>query len=228
MNILSSVPVQRQDSVGIRLLRKALKTQLGKHIAFQVGLRGFNRKLEEHFSFVRELVAGEVAPKGFVVFTHDTNPTVPEGARWLYSLPRIGFTYNSRVDKGAALQASLQSGSSLGSISSPLAHKYIALSPTSLTPAKGDTTLSGETAAAGLARVLGTVQNYVAPSTLDGAASFDIYNQFTNTSGGSVTINSSALFDAASTGNMFAEANLSAAATMNNNDILQLTWTVNI
>lgn len=206
MNIETSVPVQRQDSLGIRLLRKALKTQLGKHIAFLVGLKGFDRVGYRILRF-----------QGF-----------DDAGQPIYKAERFHFSYNARVDKGAALQASLQSGSGLGSISSPLAHKYVALSTTSLTPAKGDTTLSGETAATGLARVLGTVQNYVAPSTLDGAASFDIYNQFTNTSGGSVTINSSALFDAVSSGNMFAEANLSPSAPLGNNDILQLTWTINI
>lgn len=135
--------------------------------------------------------------------------------------------YNSRVDKGAAQQASLMAGSSLGSITTPLPAIYIALSTSSLTAAKGDTTLSGETSVTGIARALGTVQNYVAPSVLDGAASYDIFKSFTLT-GANTTVVSSALFDAASVGNMFAEANLSSSAVMVTNDILQVTWTVNI
>lgn len=143
-------------------------------------------------------------------------------------IENLGFAYNSRVDVGASLQAFLMSGSNFGSLTSPNVPKYIALSTNSLTPAHGDTTLSGETAATGLARAVGTLQNYVAPASLDAAASYDIFHQFTNTSGGSVTIQSSALFDAVSTGNMFVEANLSSSATLANNDILQVTWTVNI
>jgi hypothetical protein len=118
-------------------------------------------------------------------------------------------------------------GTSLGSITTPLPAKYIALSTSSLTPVKTDTTLTGETVVAGLARVLGTIQNYVAPSTLDGAASFDIYNSFTLT-GTATTVVSTALFDAVSTGNMFAEVNFASSATMTTNDVLQVTWTVNI
>lgn len=139
----------------------------------------------------------------------------------------LGFTYNARVNKGAALQASLMAGSALGSVSSPLAPLYVALSTSTLTPAAGDTTLSGETTKTGVARALGTAQNYVAASTLDGAASYDVYKSFTLTDT-ATTIVSAALFDAASTGNMFAEANLASSAVMATNDVLQLTWTINL
>jgi hypothetical protein len=147
----------------------------------------------------------------------------------VYAKPSMfQFSYNSRVNKGAALQASLMSGSALGSCASPLPPIYIALSTASLTPAYGDTTLASETVVAGIARALGTVQNYVSPGTVvDAAASYDIYKQFTLTGAGT-TVVSSALFDAASTGNMFAEANFGSSAVMATNDILQVTWTVNI
>lgn len=206
MEIPTTVPAQHRDSVGIRLLKRFLKTQVGKHIAFSLGLKGFDRV---GFRILR-----------FQGFDADGKP--------LYKPEPFRFSYNARVNKGADLQASLMSGSSLNSISSPTYPKYIALSTSSLTAAAGDTTLSGETSATGLARAAGTIQNYVGPSSLDGAASYDIFKQFTNTSGGSVTVQSSALFDAASTGNMFAEANLSSSATLANNDILQITWTVNL
>src|SRR5260221_226615 len=81
-------------------------------------------------------------------------------------IERLSPTYNSRVDAGAALCASLISGTTLGGISSPLTAKYIALSTSTLTAAKGDTTLSGETSAAGLARALGTAAGYSAPASL--------------------------------------------------------------
>lgn len=141
---------------------------------------------------------------------------------------RVGSSYNSRVDKGAALTASLMSGSSLGSISSPLPPLYIALSTSSLTPAKSDTTLSGETVVSGLARAIGTVGTYTAPSVLDGAASYVISKTFTAGVTGPTTIQSAALFDAASTGNMFVEANLSASAVLGLSDTLAITWTINL
>lgn len=143
-------------------------------------------------------------------------------------IERLSPTFNSRVDAGAALCASLISGTTLGGISSPLTAKYIALSTSSLTAAKGDTTLSGETSATGLARALGTAGAYSAPGSLDGAASYTLTKTFTNTSGGTVTILSAAIFDAASTGNMFVEANLSSSAALQNNDSLAITWTINL
>src|ERR1035437_468787 len=101
-------------------------------------------------------------------------------------------SYDSRTDKGAALMSSLLSGSSLGSISSPLPPLYIALSTSVLTPAKGDTTLSGETSVSGLGRALGTAGSYIAPSTLDGGASYTVAKTFT--AGGPAGINSTGLF----------------------------------
>lgn len=136
------------------------------------------------------------------------------------------FAYNARVNAGAALCASLISGSTLGGISSPSAAKYLALSTSSLTPAAGDTTLSGETAASGMARALATAGGYSAPGSLDGAASYTLTKTFTAT--GTITIVSTAIFDAASTGNMLAEANLSASASLANGDLLAITWTVNL
>lgn len=138
------------------------------------------------------------------------------------------YSFNARVDAGAALYASLLTGTAVGGLSSPAAAKYLALSTSSLTPAKTDTTLSGETSATGLARAQGTVQNYVAPPVLDGAASVDIYREFTNGSGGSVTVQSAAVFDASSSGNMLAEANLSSSAALSDGDKIQLTVTVSL
>lgn len=135
-------------------------------------------------------------------------------------------SYNSRVNKGAALTASLMSGSSLGSISSPLPPIYIALSTSSLSPAAGDTTLSGETASSGMGRALGTVGGFVAASSLDGSASYTVSKTFS--ASGTIAIVSAGLFDAISSGNLFAEANLSSTASLSNGDTLQITWTINV
>lgn len=131
--------------------------------------------------------------------------------------------YNSRVNAGALWQAGV-----MGSASGNPAN-YIALSTATLSPAAGDTTLSGEITSgvnAGLARTQGTYQNYTAPSTLGGSASYQITNTFT--SSGTATVNSAALFTASSGGSLFVEANLSPAATLASGDMLILTWTVNI
>jgi hypothetical protein len=214
-NIQTKVPTQRKNTFLVKVLKSALRTQVGKAVAFFAGLKGFDRVQVNHYKFVREHQGEKLGFREVLI----------EGR--VYETPKLQTMFNARVDVGAALQATLMSGTTFGSLTSPAVPKYIALSPTSLTPAHGDTTLSGETAVAGLARAAGTAQNYVAPSSLDAAASYDIYHQFTLT-GTATTIVSTALFDAGSTGNMFAEVNFSSSAAMATNDILQVTWTVNI
>jgi len=143
-------------------------------------------------------------------------------------IKRLRPSYNSRVNVGAALSASLLSGSTLGGISSPLPPKYIALSTSVLSPASTDTTLSGETSASGLGRTAGTIGGYVAPTILDGGSTYTITHTFTDATGGH-TLNSSGLFDASSSGNLFAEANFSAPATLvNPSDTIVITWTINL
>ena len=220
-----SAPRERQTNFFSRLLKKALKYQGVKHIAFMAGLRGFNRVGSQILRF-KGIYTGHRLWFNQFLMSHADNENIPEGEQWIYQLGMFSFVYNSRVNAGAALQASVMSGSTLGGLTSPLPPNKIALSTNSLTPAAGDTTLSGETALSGLARIAGTIQNYVAPGSLDGAASYDCYHQFT--AGAAATIQSTALFDATSSGNMFAEVNFSSSATLSINDILQVTWTVNI
>ena len=137
----------------------------------------------------------------------------------------LGASYNSRVDAGAALVAALLTNNAF-SITSPTYPKYLALSTSSLTPAKGDTTLSGETAVSGLTRTAGTFGTYTAPGALDGGASYVLSNTFT--AGAPATIVSAAIFDAVSTGNMLVEANLSSSAVLVSGDKLTISWTCNI
>lgn len=135
-------------------------------------------------------------------------------------------SFNSRVNIGGDLIGSLITGTSLNSISSPLPPKYVSLASTStITAAATDTTLANETSASGMGRALGTQGGYVRPTTLDGAASYTVTKTFT--ASGTITIYAAALFDAASAGNMFVEANLSSSATLNSGDTLAITWTVN-
>ena len=180
-----------------QLVKKFLHTKLGARVGYFLNIKGFNR-------------VGAVWTKAATGQMID-----------------LGFAFNSRVDKGGDLIASLITGAAQNSISSPLPPKYVALSTSTLSPAHTDTTLSGETAVSGLARALGTQGSYVTPTTLDGAASYTVTKTFTLT-GSATTVVSAALFDAASTGNMFVEANLSSSAAMNTNDTLAITWTVNL
>lgn len=140
-------------------------------------------------------------------------------------IERMRPAYNARVNAGAGLVAFLLSNNNLASLTSPTFPLYIANSANSLTPAAGDTTLSGEISANGLGRALGTAGTYTAPAALDGGASYVLSKTFTAT--GTQTVQSSGIFDAVSTGNLFAEANFSSSATLNNGDQLTVQWTVN-
>lgn len=180
------------------IIKSFLHTRIGAKIGFYLRIKGFNRV-------------------GVVVTSALTGKK-----------KFLGYSYNSRTNKGADLTASLLTGTSINSITSPLPPKYIALSTSTLTPAKTDTTLTGESSATGLIRALGTQGGYVGPSALDGAASYTVTKAFTNESAGSVTILSSALFDALTVGNLFAEANLGTSAPLAVNDIVTITWTVNL
>lgn len=198
-NIKTKVPFQHSKYGN--MIKSFLHTKIGARIGFYLRIRGFNR-------------VGVVHTRA--------NP------KWYQRKQEfLGFAYNSRVNIGGDLIASLITGASQNSIVSPLPPKYIALSTSSLTPAATDTTLSGETAKTGVARALGTQQNYVRPTVLDGACHYDVYKLFTLTDT-ATTIVSAALFDDASVGNMFVEANFGSSALMATNDTIAVTWTVNL
>jgi len=134
-------------------------------------------------------------------------------------------SYNSRTDVGAALTSTLMSGTTLGSLTSPAAPKYLAVSSSTLTPAHTDTTLTGELSTNGFTRAAATAGGYTAPASLDAGASFTQSHTFTAT--GTQTVASAALFDAATGGNLFVEGNLATSASLNSGDTLQVVWTVN-
>jgi hypothetical protein len=221
MNMQTKPPLQ-YSPIG-RTIKKFLHTKVGAFIGFHLGISGFNRIQTQVARFQRYYREGEkISKREFI-----QHITQDDGFSFVgvYKLPKLRVAFNSRVDAGAALTASLMSGSTLGGISSPGAPKFIAVSPTTLSPAKGDTTLSGELATNGFTRAAATAGGYSAPSTLDGAASFTQTKTFTAT--GTQTVASAALFDAASTGNMFVEGNFASSATLSTNDTLQVAWTVN-
>jgi hypothetical protein len=137
--------------------------------------------------------------------------------------------YNSRTNAGAAWQAGI-----MGSESGNPAN-FIALSTATLSPSATDTTLfdeiiagdnSGNMNNTGLARARGTYGHYVGPASLGGSASYQITNTFTSSA--TSVVNSAALFDAGSGGNLFVEANLNPAASLASGDMIILTWNVQI
>lgn len=145
----------------------------------------------------------------------------PIGADWR-ALPTVK---NARVDAGALFIANI-----IGNATAAPAN-YLALSTSTLTPAKADTTLLGEiVTAAGLQRALTTFGTYVAPSAINGAASFQLTKTFTYTGAVQVNVVSGGLLNAATAGTLLSEGNFSPAqATVNaNGDQIAVTWTITI
>jgi hypothetical protein len=96
--------------------------------------------------------------------------------------------------------------------------QYIAITTDSATPLAADTTLASEQTTNGLARAAGTY------SSLSGVGAWQQTITMTYTGSSPITIAKSAMFDAASAGNMYYEALLSPSATLNTGDALVLTW----
>ncbi len=96
---------------------------------------------------------------------------------------------------------------------------YIALTNTAITPAAGDTTLSGEINANGLARAQGTYAH------TNGQSTFTVTKTFTATA--SQSAQAAGLFTASSSGTMMAE-NTFTAVSLSNGDQLTITWTITL
>ena len=199
-----------------------LHTKIGAYVGYHMGVSGFNLIEAQVDKFLRYHTYGEKLRKG-----EFTRTILGAGVLGVYKTQKPSYSFNSRTDIGASVTASRMAGSTLGTATSPAAPLYIALSTATLTPAKGDTTLTSETVVTGLARALGTAGTYTAPASLDGSASYILTKAFTLT-GAPTTIVSAAIFDAASTGNLYVEANLSSSAVLATNDTLTINWTINL
>ena len=100
---------------------------------------------------------------------------------------------------------------------------YIASTESSITPAAGNTTLTGEISTNGLARVDATTKTHGA-----GTNSTTLEHTFT-ASGAFTSVLASATFNAASVGTMPHIANFSTGSgTLATNDTLKITWTLNL
>lgn len=98
---------------------------------------------------------------------------------------------------------------------------FVALTETAVTPAAGDTTLSGEITTNGLARADATTKTHTG-----GTNSTTIQHTFT-ASGAFSTVQASALFTASSAGTMTHENTFTSTA-LASGDQIQITWTLNL
>jgi len=138
------------------------------------------------------------------------------------------ITHNERVNQGALRQdvAVFQS--------TAMAFTTIALASATLTKTATDLSLgSGTTAVTtnefttlGLARAVGTLGTYTAPSTLGGQFSQLISKTFTAT--GNATVYGSGLFDSATVAgsSVYAEDNYASTAVMVSGDSLTSSWSI--
>lgn len=99
----------------------------------------------------------------------------------------------------------------------PATCNYLALTATAITPAVGDTSLSGEITTNGLARAQG------AYSHTAGASSYSVSHTWTAT--GAQTADAAGMFNASSSGTMCFE-NTFSSVSLQSGDTLTLTWTV--
>ncbi|MDE1725783.1 MAG: hypothetical protein KGH89_00785 [Thaumarchaeota archaeon] len=139
-------------------------------------------------------------------------------------------TDNIVTNIGHDCAANLLFGTGFANCSSPAVFKYIAVTAaTSVgTGTATDTTLSGELTTNGLARTSGTVTaNQVATGTTTSAIA-QVANTFTYSGTTAQSVAAAGLFDAASTGNMFAERAFGSAVTLNQNDQLTVQWQITL
>jgi hypothetical protein len=142
-------------------------------------------------------------------------------------------THNERVNDGGGHNASrifgtVGSANGVGNVVAVATTGFTAKTATDSSigvDAGGQTT--NEFTTIGLSRAVGTVQNYVAASTLNGTYATDIVKTFTASGGG--TAHGSALFDSTTVAGsiMLCEDIFSSDAVLVSADTLAITWTWN-
>jgi len=196
-------------------------------LAVAVGMVGINGALGDTFGFDSspEIATNDgQAYKGHIILKHFD----AEGNLLAYQQTDNVITFT-----GKNCASNLVFGTGFANCASPLVFDKIALSTDAgagFTDA--DTTLPGEcitaTCGAGLdARLAGPVT----ASTVGAAgvnAVVQIQQTFTSTSGIGPTIASAGLFDALSTGNLFALRGFTPTVVVNNGDSIQITWLITV
>ncbi len=196
-------------------------------LAVAVGMVGFHGAFGDTFGFDSspEIATNDgQAYKGHIILKHFD----AEGNLLAYQQTDNVITFT-----GKNCASNLVFGTGFANCTTPLVFDKIALSTDAgagFTDA--DTTLPGEcitaTCGAGLdARLAGPVT----ASTVGAAgvnAVVQIQQTFTSTSGIGPTIASAGLFDALSTGNLFALRGFTPTVVVNNGDSIQITWLITV
>ena len=196
-------------------------------LAVAIGMVGFHGAFGDTFGFDSspEIATNDgQAYKGHIILKHFD----AEGNLLAYQQTDNVITFT-----GKNCASNLVFGTGFANCTTPLVFDKIALSTDAgagFTDA--DTTLPGEcitaTCGAGLdARLAGPVT----ASTVGAAgvnAVVQIQQTFTSTSGIGPTIASAGLFDALSTGNLFALRGFTPTVVVNNGDSIQITWLITV
>jgi len=152
--------------------------------------------------FVRDPKGGDIAP---------------DGTRGYYEPWSQQEVHNLLTDAGRDFLH--QQGYATSGITTDGAN-YIAVSDDGGAPADGDTSLTGEITSGGLSRAQASVSHSAGNNTTE------LQNTFTATAS-HTNVQKSALFTAATSGTMVHEATFSAV-NLENNDQLQVTWTITL
>ncbi len=196
-------------------------------LAVAVGMVGFHGAFGDTFGFDSspEIATNDGQTyKGHIILKHFD----AEGNLLAYQQTDNVITFT-----GKNCASNLVFGTGFANCTTPLVFDKIALSTDAgagFTDA--DTTLPGEcitaTCGAGLdARLAGPVTAST-PASAAVNAVVQIQQTFTSTSGIGPTIASAGLFDALSTGNLFALRGFTPTVVVNNGDSIQITWLITV
>jgi hypothetical protein len=165
------------------------------------------------------LLLGVIAPGTALLGTTTTDSVGPHGYV-VVSVTRDGQEIYHSEDHNLITSAGKDFiAAQVGGAGGTATAQYIALTNTAITPAAGDTSLSGEISTNGLGRALGTYAHTAGTNT------FTISKTFTAT--GSQSAQAAGLFTASSSGTMMAE-NTFTSVSLAANDQLTITWTITL
>jgi len=211
----------------IQLMKQSQTIALTAVLAVAVGMVGFNGAFGDTFGFYSspEIATSDVQTyKGHIILKHFD----AEGNLLAYQQTDNVITFT-----GKNCAANLVFGTTFGSCTTPLVFDKIALSiDTGAGFTDAATVLAGEcttgTCGAGLdARLVGPVTADQAATT-GNPAIVQIQRTFTSASGIGPTIASAGLFDALTTGNLFALKAFTPTVVVNNGDSIQITWLITL
>ena len=128
-------------------------------------------------------------------------------------------SHNARVNAGFAAEAAMTFNAAVSGT-----FQYMALSVNTITPAMGDTALSGEIITNGCARYGPVAPTITNPTSVGGTGTIVFAHLWTAT--GSQVINSMGLLNAASGGTLYSELALSSTVTLASGDTISVSYTI--